>query len=467
MTDGLGAAEDTPAAATVVDALHRLCLADLVWAERYRGWEELGRGGSARVVRVFSRSAGEDVALKVFLHLSEDDVRRFQREVHNAQRLASPCVVRTFSPFLRDGFAWIEMELVDGPNLRHELERRQAEGTPFSLAEMLEIASCIVRAVESAHEHGVIHRDIKPANVLLPGGGAPRAKLGDFGVSRLAESTRATATGLLPGTPQFVAPEVIDGRAADAASDVYSLCLTLHLLFSNGRHALPVPAGATPAQWLRAQGVEPPIAIRQHDSSLPEALESLLLQGLAKDPACRPSAAEVLARLVALESPGRAPTLALARAASPARAALIVSVAGGVLIGAFAGARWSAGVGEERAPAVSASPPPAATPAAPAPANPTPAPELRVRVSAIAADRVSFENGGEGVLHAVRVDLVGESGARCSAGLDRLGEGEDVTLGFGAFEPPPGDAFRVRAIEISARTSSGLRTLAVNAERRQ
>ena len=70
MTDGLGAAEDTPAAATVVDALHRLCLADLVWAERYRGWEELGRGGSARVVRVFSRSAGEDVALKVFLHLS-------------------------------------------------------------------------------------------------------------------------------------------------------------------------------------------------------------------------------------------------------------------------------------------------------------------------------------------------------------------------------------------------------------
>jgi hypothetical protein len=102
------------------------------------------------------------------------------------------------------------------------------------------------------------------------------------------------------------------------------------------------------------------------------------------------------------------------------------------------------------------------------PASPTAAaPELRVRISSIAADRVSFENSGEGALHAVRVDLVGESGARCSAGLDRLGEGEDVTLGFGAFEPPPRGAFRVRAIEISAQTPSGLRTLVADAERRQ
>ena len=104
--------------AAPLDALHQLCRADPVWAERYEGWTELGRGGSASVVRTFSRATGEDIALKVFHHLAPEDEQRFRQEVRSAQRLTSPHIVRTYGAFPRGRLAWIEMELVEGPVLR-------------------------------------------------------------------------------------------------------------------------------------------------------------------------------------------------------------------------------------------------------------------------------------------------------------------------------------------------------------
>ncbi|HEX6737325.1 MAG TPA: serine/threonine-protein kinase, partial [Vicinamibacteria bacterium] len=205
------------------EALHNLCLADSLWTERYEGWAELGRGGSAHVVRTFSRATGEDVALKIFHHLTAEDARRFQQEVRSAQRLTSPYIVRTYSAFPRGSLAWIEMELVEGPDLRGELEQRAAEGRPYDLDQGLELARALAAALVAAHEAGIVHRDVKPANVLLPASGRPLAKLGDFGISRILGATRVTATGLLTGTPQFAAPEVAAGEAARPVSDVYSL----------------------------------------------------------------------------------------------------------------------------------------------------------------------------------------------------------------------------------------------------
>src|SRR5262245_19688856 len=104
------------------DALHNLCRADPVWVERYEGWQALGHGSSASVVRTRSKATGGDLALKIFPRLDTEEWRRYQQEVRNAQRLASPFIVKSYSAFPRGTFAWIEMEWVDGQNLRQEIE---------------------------------------------------------------------------------------------------------------------------------------------------------------------------------------------------------------------------------------------------------------------------------------------------------------------------------------------------------
>jgi serine/threonine-protein kinase len=280
-----------------VDPLHALCASDPLWTERYEGWQLLGHGASATVVRARSRALDEDVALKIFQRLDEDGLRRFQQEVRHNQRLASPYVVRTYSPFLRVGLSWLEMEWVDGPDLRHELRRRAQAGQPFDMAEVHALGAALAEALTVAHAAGVVHRDVKPANVLLPHGGRPAAKLGDFGISRVAGAARLTATGLIAGTPQFVAPEVIAGQPADARSDVYSLALVLFQVASGGSFPFEIAADDAPARWLHAHSHLPPRRLRHLAPQVPELLDDLVERALAKRPEARPTASELVALL--------------------------------------------------------------------------------------------------------------------------------------------------------------------------
>ena len=283
------------------DALHNLCLADPVWTERYEGWTYLGHGGSATVVRTHGKALDEDLALKVFPRLSHDEWTRFRREVGTAQRLTSPYIVRTYSPFPRGSFAWIELELVDGIDLRQEMERREKDQRPFAHREAIAVALAVARALESAHAAGVTHRDVKPANILIPRSGEPAAKLGDFGISRPAGAARLTQTGLLVGTPQFASPEVVAGDQAGPAADVYAFSLCLYLMLSGGRPPFPMAEEALPTHWLRAHAEVRPLPITAFDASAPRWLQELLQRGLEKDPARRPDAAALVAALAAAD----------------------------------------------------------------------------------------------------------------------------------------------------------------------
>jgi eukaryotic-like serine/threonine-protein kinase len=441
------------------DALHNLCLADPLWRERYDGWIELGRGATAIVVRTHSRALGEDVALKVFPAPLSQDARRFQEEVRNAQRLASPYIVRIYSPFPRGSLAWIEMELVDGVNLRQELERRQGRG--FSTAETLALGQAVAEALATAHRAGVVHRDVKPANLLLPRSGSPVAKLGDFGVSRLTGSASLTRTGLLVGTPQFVAPEVVEGRQNGTASDVYSFGHCLYLMLSGGRFPFHLEDSASPLNWMRAHTDQAPIPVRAHNPDVPPALGELVEAMLAKDPARRPSAQDVAATLAALRAGAAPPGRKAARGSRLGIAAGLALVLAAILT-------WRGRVPDRpeaqptTTPAATPIPPtpraapspepvPTGAPSSPAPPSVAPDPPLPVSVS-LRGELLGLRNTGGEPLRPLEIVLVfatppSRSIARHPEGL---ASGEELFLALESFEPAPPAGSRPDAIEIAA-----------------
>jgi serine/threonine protein kinase len=419
------------------EALHNLCLADTVWSERYEGWTELGRGGSAHVVRTFSRATGEDVALKIFHHLTADDARRFQQEVRSAQRLTSPYIVRTYSAFPRGSLAWMEMELVEGPDLGRELERRAAAGEAMPMGESLAIAEGLASALTTAHAAGVIHRDVKPGNVLLPVGGRPMVKLGDFGISRILGATRVTATGLLTGTPQFAAPEVADGETSRPESDIYSLALTLFLVFSGNRFPFPLAEDASAPQWLRAHREEPAWPLRRLCASAPAALEQLLADGLSKDPNRRPTAAEFLERLRAFHE-GRS---VVSRRDSPSR--LMHWVLALVATSAVAGIALLR-MQPAHAPMAQPSPTASVGEAALAPAL---APAVKVTLQ---ADTLVLLNASGRATDNLYVTLRGTgAGPFRAAAPGTLAPGEELILALDTFRPVPPSGWRPQQVEIA------------------
>ncbi len=475
MTGESNGSNSSPAVQGSRDALHNLCLADPVWAERYEGWTELGHGGSASVVRTRSKALGEDLALKIFPRLAAEEWKRFQDEVRNALRLTSPYIVRTFSPFPRGTFAWIELELVEGPNLRHELERRAVEQRPFALDEALDVALAVAHALVTAHDAGVVHRDVKPANILLPAGGKPAAKLSDFGISRLTGAARLTRTGLLVGTPQFAAPEIIGGKTGGTPSDVYSFTLCLYLLLSGNRPPFDIRDETSPTQWMRAHTDERPLPIASFNPRVPRALAAAVEKGLAKDPDRRPTAHEFLDVLNRLRHTSGDTGRLRPPAPSGARRAAVITAAASILtVGAFALWRGEAG----RPPVEPSRESTTATPATVAPARlaasengaavaapsappstapPTTAPKLALQ-AALRGEVLTLTNAGADRVGDLHVTLVA-GGRRFTAHVpDGLGVGEQLFLSLEDFTPPPPPDLAAERVELSDRAGSVRRT---------
>lgn len=163
------------------DALRELCFSDAVFRQRYDGWQVLGRGPWATVVRTRSRDLGQDIALKVFVNLDPEFLERVRQEVRAVQALATPYLVHSYSVFDRGTAAWFEMELVEGRNLRQELDRLAATGSSLPMVRAYEESSVLwseptpasQRQRPARRDHGWV-RQPRARRGSRPGTGGPR-----------------------------------------------------------------------------------------------------------------------------------------------------------------------------------------------------------------------------------------------------------------------------------------------------
>jgi HAMP domain-containing protein/predicted Ser/Thr protein kinase len=208
-------------------------------ANRYEIKEVLGAGGMGVVFRAWDRELQEAVAIKTLKPeaMEVSSIERFKQEIRLARKIAHRNVVRNYDLGESDGMLFITMEYVEGTSLEKLL--RQRGKLPVSVA--LTVGKQLLRALEAAHEMGVIHRDIKPQNIVVEPSGM--VKVMDFGIARLAEGKQAsdskglTAVGSVIGTPQYMSPEQLMAADLDARSDLYAAgavifeCLTGRVVF--------------------------------------------------------------------------------------------------------------------------------------------------------------------------------------------------------------------------------------------
>ena len=249
----------------------------------YRLLRKIGEGGMG-VVHLAEAPDGSRVALKVLRpHIIGDDEarERLSREVASLRLVRSPRVAEVLDADPWGETPFVATRYVPGLSL-HEHVREHGPITGSALAEL---ALGLVEAVIAVHRVGLLHRDIKPSNVLLEG---RSPVLIDFGLARLAEDPRLTRTGWLLGTPGYLAPEILYGEDATAASDMHSWAATL-VFAATGRP----PFGTGPAMAIMDR-----VRRGEHDlSAVPPALLPLVRSCLAPDPADRPAAGAVLAAL--------------------------------------------------------------------------------------------------------------------------------------------------------------------------
>ncbi len=251
----------------------------------YRLEEPIGEGAVGRLFRATHRGGGDPVALKVLrAELADDPVyrRRLEREARVAATVRHPNLVRVLEAGEDDGLPYLAAHFVDGRSLQ---ERLRAEGA-LPIDDVLRIASEVGAGLTALHRRGLVHRDVKPANVMLDRDGT--ALLTDFGLAKGPAMTALTRSGIVLGTPQYLAPELIEGAAeATPASDVYSLGCLLFACLSGS----PPFTGSVMEIAFAQLEEEPPDPCAARDDA-PADVSTVVLRALAKDPDAAPTVAD-------------------------------------------------------------------------------------------------------------------------------------------------------------------------------
>ncbi len=287
-------------------------------AGRYEVGELLGRGATARVFRAHDLLKNRAVALKLFhADTMARDERRRDQEIRTLSAVRHPGLVPLYDAGSDDGYTYLTMRLVEGPNLA-----RRLRSGPIPLDDVLELAARLADALAHVHAHGITHRDLKPANILMSEDGP---LIGDFGVAHAFDTTRVTETGGVVGTAAYMAPEQVRGENIGPPADVYSLGLVLLECLSGEREYAGTPVEAAIGRLHRAPRIP---------QGLPATLTTLLRGMTARKPSQRPTSSAVSRILqadstgtaVAYTGPGRRRRAAVVAAISAPAAAITVGV---------------------------------------------------------------------------------------------------------------------------------------------
>jgi class 3 adenylate cyclase len=287
---------------------------------RYRVNRFLGEGARKRVYLARDTSLDSDVAVAVVKTegLDAEGLIRVRREAQAMGRLRDhPNIVPVFDIGQDGSRPYIVSQLLEGGSVDDRLRELEAHKLP--IAEALRIGLQVAEALEHAHSLGIVHRDLKPGNVWLARDGT--AKLGDFGLAVTLDQSRLTQEGMLVGTVAYMAPEQAMGRTPDSRSDLYALGAMLYEMVAGRPPFLGDDAVTVISQHVST----PPVAPSWHNPEVPPALEGLIQQLLAKDPAARPQRArevvETLRRIERAPVEAAAPPVATGRAADTRRRA--------------------------------------------------------------------------------------------------------------------------------------------------
>ena len=258
----------------------------MVLAGRYRLESRVAAGAVGEVWRASDTVLDRLVAVKLLRAeyvQHPETLTRFQAEARHASAVSHPGITQVYD-YGEDGQPFLVMELVDGPSLAGVLQ-----AGPLEPGSTMDVIAQAAAALDAAHAAGLVHRDIKPANLLIGPGG--QVKVTDFGIAHAAGSAPLTRTGMLIGTPAYLAPERVAGRPATPASDLYSLGVVCYECLTG---APPFTGTPIEVALSHQHGVLPPLG-----ADVPAEVTVLVTSLTARDPAARPASAADAARWAA------------------------------------------------------------------------------------------------------------------------------------------------------------------------